>query len=77
MWGSSPLRSGRRGELPRCSLTRFRRTISCRRYYYIGLTQAGQNGPAWKETLNTYLSFKAKGDEQGLVADARRRLQER
>jgi tetratricopeptide (TPR) repeat protein len=46
-------------------------------YYYIGLTQAGQNRPAWKETLNTYLSFKAKGDEQGLVADARRRLQER
>jgi tetratricopeptide (TPR) repeat protein len=44
-------------------------------YYYIGLTQAGQNRPAWKDTLNSYLSFKARGDEQGLVADARRRLQ--
>ncbi len=43
-------------------------------YYYIGVTQAGQNRPAWRETLKTFLSFKAKGDEQGLVADARRRL---
>jgi tetratricopeptide (TPR) repeat protein len=46
-------------------------------YYYIGVTQAGQNRPAWRETLKTFLSFKAKGDEQGLVADARRRLEQR
>jgi hypothetical protein len=45
-------------------------------YYYLGVTQAGQNRPAWRETLTTFLSFKAKGDEQGLVADARRRLQQ-
>jgi tetratricopeptide (TPR) repeat protein len=45
-------------------------------YYYMGVTQAGQNRPAWRETLTTFLSFKAKGDEQGLVADARRRLQQ-
>jgi serine/threonine-protein kinase len=43
-------------------------------YYHVGVTQAGQNRPAWRETLKTFLSFKTKGDEQGLVADARRRL---
>jgi eukaryotic-like serine/threonine-protein kinase len=46
-------------------------------YYYLGLSQAGQSRPAWKDSLNTFLSLKAKGDEQGLVADARRRLQQR
>jgi tetratricopeptide (TPR) repeat protein len=45
-------------------------------YYYMGVTQAGQNRPAWRETLKTFLSFKAQGDEQGLVANARRRLQQ-
>ena len=45
-------------------------------YYYIGVTQAGQNRPAWRDTLKTFVSMKAKGDEQGLVADARRRLEQ-
>ena len=46
--------------------------------YYMGLTQEGQGSPAAKaaalESYKAFLAIKEKGDEQGLVADARRRV---
>jgi len=46
--------------------------------YYMGLAQEGQGSPAAKgaalESYKEFLSIKEKGDEQGLVADARRRV---
>jgi len=45
--------------------------------YYMGLAQEGQGGPAAKAaalaSFKAFLAIKEKGDEQGLVADARRR----
>ena len=46
--------------------------------YYVGLAQEGQGGASAKaaalESYKTFLAIKEKGDEQGLVADARRRV---
>jgi tetratricopeptide (TPR) repeat protein len=42
--------------------------------YYIARVQEGQNSPAAAGSYKAYLSIKEKGDEQGLVADARRRM---
>lgn len=46
--------------------------------YYMGRAQEGQGGPAMKaaalESYKAFLAIKEKGDEQGLVADARRRV---
>jgi len=42
--------------------------------YYIARVQEGQGSPAAAASYKTFLSIKEKGDEQGLVADARRRL---
>ena len=46
--------------------------------YYMGLAQEGQGSAAAKaaalESFKAFLSIKEKGDEQGLVADARRRV---
>jgi tetratricopeptide (TPR) repeat protein len=46
--------------------------------YYMGLAQEGQGGAGAKaaalESYKTFLSIKEKADEQGLVADARRRV---
>ena len=46
--------------------------------YYMGRAQEGQGSPAAKAaaaaSYKAFLSLKEKGDEQGLVADARRRV---
>jgi eukaryotic-like serine/threonine-protein kinase len=46
--------------------------------YYMGRAQEGQGSPtataAALESYKTFLGIKQKGDEQGLVADARRRV---
>ena len=46
--------------------------------YYMGRAQEGQGSPAAKaaalESYKAFLAIKEKGDEQGLVADARRRV---
>ena len=42
--------------------------------YYMARAQEGQNSPAATASYNAFLSIKVKGDEQGLVADARRRI---
>jgi eukaryotic-like serine/threonine-protein kinase len=42
--------------------------------YYIARVQEGQGSPAAAASYKTFLSIKEKGDEQGLVADARRRV---
>jgi len=43
-------------------------------YYYLGRAQEGLKSPAAAETYKTFLSIKEKGDEVGLVKDARRRV---
>jgi hypothetical protein len=44
----------------------------------MGQAQEGQGSPAQKaaalESYKEFVTIKAKGDEQGLVADARRRV---
>jgi tetratricopeptide (TPR) repeat protein len=46
--------------------------------YYMGRAQEGQGSPAAaaaaQESYKTFVAIKQKGDEQGLVADARRRV---
>jgi len=42
--------------------------------YYQARAQEGQKSPAAAASYDAFLSIKAKGDEQGLVADARRRV---
>jgi tetratricopeptide (TPR) repeat protein len=42
--------------------------------YYVARVQEGQNSPAATASYKAFLSIKEKGDEQGLVADARRRV---
>ena len=42
--------------------------------YYMARAQEGQGSAAAASSYKTFLSIKEKGDEQGLVADARRRL---
>jgi hypothetical protein len=42
--------------------------------YYKALAQEGLGSPAATESYKAFLAIKANGDEQGLVADARRRL---
>ncbi len=42
--------------------------------YYRARAQEGLKSPAAAESYKTFLAIKANGDEQGLVADARRRL---
>ena len=42
--------------------------------YYMGRAQEGLGSPAAAESYKVFLAIKEKGDEQGLVADARRRL---
>lgn len=47
-------------------------------YYYRGLVREAQKNPtAAAEAFKTFLAIKATGDEQGLVADARRRVEGR
>lgn len=44
-------------------------------HYYMGLVRDGlKNTRAARESFSTFLDIKKDGDEQGLVADARRRL---
>jgi tetratricopeptide (TPR) repeat protein len=43
--------------------------------YYLARVQEGQHSPAAAASYKAFLAIKEKGDEQGLVADARRRLQ--
>jgi serine/threonine protein kinase/tetratricopeptide (TPR) repeat protein len=43
-------------------------------YYYLARTQEGLKSPAAADSYKTFLSIKEKGDEPGLVEDARRRL---
>ena len=42
--------------------------------YYMARVQEGQNSPAAAASYKAFLAIKEKGDEQGLVADARRRV---
>ena len=42
--------------------------------YYMGRAQEGLGSAAAIESYKTFLAIKEKGDEQGLVADARRRV---
>jgi Flp pilus assembly protein TadD len=42
--------------------------------YYLGRTQDGPNGAAAAESYKAFLAIKANGDDDPLVADARRRL---
>ena len=42
--------------------------------YYMGRAQEGLGSPAAADSYKAFLAIKEKGDEQGLVADARRRL---
>jgi tetratricopeptide (TPR) repeat protein len=43
-------------------------------YYYLGRAQEGLKSPAAAESYRTFLAIKQNGDEQGLVADGRRRV---
>jgi tetratricopeptide (TPR) repeat protein/predicted Ser/Thr protein kinase len=43
-------------------------------YYYMGRAQEGLNSPAAVDFYKTFLAIKKSGDEQQLVADARRRI---
>ena len=43
-------------------------------YYYLGRAQEGMKSAGAPGTYRTFLAIKERGDEQGLVADARRRL---
>ena len=43
-------------------------------YYYVGRAAAALNNAGAIHSYKTFLALKAKGDEQGLVADARRRV---
>jgi len=43
-------------------------------YYYLGRAQEGLKSPAAADSYKALLSIKEKGDEAGLVADARRRV---
>ncbi|MDA2928638.1 protein kinase [Acidobacteria bacterium AH-259-O06] len=43
-------------------------------YYYLGRAQEGLKSPAAAESYRTFLAIKEKGDEDPLIADARRRL---
>ena len=43
-------------------------------YYYLGRAQEGLKSPAAAESYKTFLGFKAAGDKDTLVVDARRRL---
>jgi tetratricopeptide (TPR) repeat protein len=43
-------------------------------HYYLGRAQEGLGSPAAAESYKTFLAIKARGDERGLVDDARRRL---
>ena len=42
--------------------------------YYLARAQEGQGSPAASASYKAFLSIKERGDEQGLVADARRRV---
>jgi hypothetical protein len=42
--------------------------------YYIARAQEGQGSPAAAASYKAFLTIKEKGDEQGLVAEARRRV---
>jgi eukaryotic-like serine/threonine-protein kinase len=46
-------------------------------YYYMGRAQEGNRSPAAARSFQTFLDIKQHGDEQGLVLDARRRLEGR
>jgi tetratricopeptide (TPR) repeat protein len=46
-------------------------------HYYMGLAQLGLHSPAAAESFKTFLAIKQNGDEKGLVADARRRVEKR
>ncbi len=43
-------------------------------HYYLGRAQEGLKSPAAAESYKTFLAIKEKGDEQGIVIDARRRV---
>ena len=43
-------------------------------YYYLGRAREGQKLATANDTYKTFLDIKARGDEQGLVADARKRI---
>ena len=43
-------------------------------YYYLGRAQEGLKSPAAVASYKSFLEIKAQGDEQGVVADARRRI---
>lgn len=43
-------------------------------YYYLGRAQEGLKSPAAGTSYRSFLEIKAQGDEQGVVADARRRV---
>ena len=42
--------------------------------YYMARAQEGLHSPKATDSYKTFLAIKDKGDEQGLVADARRRV---
>jgi len=44
-------------------------------YYYHSLAETGLGSPGALDTMRTFVDLKAGGDEHGLVADARRRLE--
>ncbi|HEX4947128.1 MAG TPA: hypothetical protein VFZ34_10705, partial [Blastocatellia bacterium] len=46
-------------------------------YYYLGLVQEGLNSPAAVESWRTFLQLKAKGEDEPMVRDARRRVEGR
>ena len=46
-------------------------------YYYLGRAQEGLHSPAGTDSYKTFLSIKENGEEGGLVADAKGRLQSR
>ncbi|HYL15372.1 MAG TPA: protein kinase [Terriglobales bacterium] len=46
-------------------------------YYYLGRAQEGLKSAAAADSYKTFLSVKAEGDDAGIVADARKRLQTR
>jgi hypothetical protein len=43
-------------------------------YYYSGLAKQGMGSPAAKEAFQTYVTFKAKAENDPLLADAKKRL---
>jgi tetratricopeptide (TPR) repeat protein len=43
-------------------------------HYYQGRVHEALGGPGWADSYNAFLAVKKGGDEKGLVADARRRL---